>query len=62
MSNIPMGDYLKMPQTFISDWSYIKSKIIIPFILASTEDSAPQTKPLANLYDEYVAEKDAGFR
>ncbi len=62
MSNIPMGDYLKMPQTFISDWSYIKSKIILPFILASTEESAPQTKPLANLYDEYVAEKDAGFR
>lgn len=62
MSNIPMSEYLKMPQTFISDWSYIKSKIILPFILASTEESAPQTKPLAELYDEYVAEKEASLR
>lgn len=57
MSNVPRSDYLEMPQTFISDWSYIKSKIIIPFILASTEESAPQTKSLAELYNEYLEQR-----
>lgn len=61
MSNVPRSDYLEMPQVFMPDWSYIKSKIIVPFILNSTEEAA-QTKSLAALYDEYVTEKDASLR
>lgn len=61
MSNVPRSDYLEMPQVFMPDWSCIKSKIIVPFILNSTEEAA-QTKSLAALYDEYVTEKDASLR
>lgn len=62
LPNAPRSDYLEMPQIFTSDWSYIKSNIIIPFILNNTEESAPPTKSLAELYDAYEAEKDASLR